>query len=126
MSVPMDTNNIQAHEVDKDKIFQLVYELQNPEKRESALLELSKKRETIPDLAPILWHSFGTKCHGLLIINDIQIYCPCTSCILLHFPIQDIYLARSQFDFNYLNFALYNVFFPLSVCSRRTSSARGS
>ena len=28
--------------------------------RESALLELSKRRETFPDLAPILWHSFGT------------------------------------------------------------------
>ncbi len=28
--------------------------------RESALLELSKRRETFADLAPILWHSFGT------------------------------------------------------------------
>jgi Cell differentiation family, Rcd1-like len=28
--------------------------------RENALLELSKKRETFPDLAPILWHSYGT------------------------------------------------------------------
>jgi hypothetical protein len=28
--------------------------------RESALLELSKRRESFPDLAPILWHSFGT------------------------------------------------------------------
>ena len=31
-----------------------------PSQRESALLELSKRRETFPDLAPILWHSFGT------------------------------------------------------------------
>jgi CCR4-NOT transcription complex subunit 9 len=30
------------------------------DKRESALLELSKKREDFADLAPILWHSFGT------------------------------------------------------------------
>lgn len=45
---------------DKDRIFQLVLELTNTETRESALLELSKKRETVPDLAPILWHSFGT------------------------------------------------------------------
>jgi hypothetical protein len=28
--------------------------------REAALLELSKKREDFPDLAPMLWHSFGT------------------------------------------------------------------
>ena len=28
--------------------------------RENALLELSKKREEFPDLAPILWHSFAT------------------------------------------------------------------
>mmetsp|Transcript_17530 Transcript_17530/g.21220 ORF Transcript_17530/g.21220 Transcript_17530/m.21220 type:complete len:307 (-) Transcript_17530:500-1420(-) len=40
--------------------FQLVAELVNPDLREKALLELSKKRETFDDLAPILWHSFGT------------------------------------------------------------------
>jgi Cell differentiation family, Rcd1-like len=28
--------------------------------KEAALLELSKKREDYPDLAPMLWHSFGT------------------------------------------------------------------
>nr|XP_054107788.1 CCR4-NOT transcription complex subunit 9-like [Callithrix jacchus] len=28
--------------------------------RENALLELSKKQESVPDLAPMLWHSFGT------------------------------------------------------------------
>ena len=39
---------------------QLVLELTNPATRENALLELSKKRETFPDLAPYLWHSFGT------------------------------------------------------------------
>ena len=43
-----------------DKIFVLVLELTNPDQRETALLELSKRRETFPDLAPILWHSFGT------------------------------------------------------------------
>jgi len=37
-----------------------VLELTNPEQREAALLELSKRRETFIDLAPILWHSFGT------------------------------------------------------------------
>lgn len=28
--------------------------------RETALMELSKKREVFPDLAPILWHTVGT------------------------------------------------------------------
>eukprot|EP01111_Echinosteliopsis_oligospora_P017474 TRINITY_DN7587_c0_g1_i1.p1 TRINITY_DN7587_c0_g1~~TRINITY_DN7587_c0_g1_i1.p1 ORF type:complete len:235 (+),score=29.05 TRINITY_DN7587_c0_g1_i1:97-801(+) len=41
-------------------IYTLVYELTIPEKRETSLLALSKLRETVPDLASILWHSFGT------------------------------------------------------------------
>ncbi|TVT98421.1 hypothetical protein EJB05_04186 [Eragrostis curvula] len=39
---------------------QLVLNLCNPELRERALLDLSKKREIFQDLAPLLWHSFGT------------------------------------------------------------------
>ena len=39
---------------------QLVLDLTNPQTRENALLELSKKRESFPELAPYLWHSFGT------------------------------------------------------------------
>ncbi len=35
-------------------------DLTNPVTRENALLELSKKRESFPELAPYLWHSFGT------------------------------------------------------------------
>eukprot|EP01137_Pigoraptor_chileana_P011425 Opistho-2@62294 len=46
--------------IDKEKIYPLVLELTKTEQRESALLELSKKREAVPELAPILWHSFGT------------------------------------------------------------------
>eukprot|EP00727_Mastigamoeba_balamuthi_P014000 m51a1_g9222 putative cell differentiation protein rcd1 homolog (385) ;mRNA; f:64563-66159 len=42
------------------EIHALVLDLTNPEKREAALVELSKKRESVQDLAPILWHSFGT------------------------------------------------------------------
>lgn len=42
------------------QVYQWINELSNPETRESALLELSKKRESVPDLAPMLWHSFGT------------------------------------------------------------------
>jgi hypothetical protein len=37
-----------------------INQLSNPETRENALLELSKKRESVPDLAVHLWHSFGT------------------------------------------------------------------
>ncbi|PQM39215.1 hypothetical protein Pyn_02938 [Prunus yedoensis var. nudiflora] len=39
---------------------QLVLELSNPDLRENALLELSKKEELFQDLAPLLWNSFGT------------------------------------------------------------------
>lgn len=42
------------------QLYQLVLQLSIPDQRESALLELSKKREEFPELAPILWHSFGT------------------------------------------------------------------
>jgi CCR4-NOT transcription complex subunit 9 len=44
---------------DNTKIFSLVVDLMDPETREAALLELSKKREQFDDLALILWHSFG-------------------------------------------------------------------
>ncbi|KDD74956.1 Rcd1-like cell differentiation protein, partial [Helicosporidium sp. ATCC 50920] len=39
---------------------QLVLDLTNPSSKETALLELSKKRESFPELATHLWHSFGT------------------------------------------------------------------
>lgn len=41
----------------------------HPDTRETALLELSKKRET--DLAPMLWNSFGTACALLQEIVNI-------------------------------------------------------
>lgn len=44
---------------EKDIVFRYIEELTNPATREQALLELSKKRESYDDLAPILWHSFG-------------------------------------------------------------------
>ena len=44
--------------------------------RELALLELSKKREEFSDLAPMLWHSFGTV--AALLQEVIAIY-PCLS-----------------------------------------------
>ena len=45
--------------VEHDKIYQWINELLSSETRENALLELSKKREVVPDLAIMLWHSFG-------------------------------------------------------------------
>lgn len=47
-------------EMEREKIYTWVLELSSPDTREHALLELSKKREVVPDLAPMLWHSFGT------------------------------------------------------------------
>lgn len=43
-----------------DDLHILVLQLVMPEQREGVLLELSKKRESFPDLAPILWHTVGT------------------------------------------------------------------
>lgn len=47
-------------QADREKVYAWINELSNPETRENALQELSKKREVVPDLAPMLWHSFGT------------------------------------------------------------------
>lgn len=44
---------------DDEKIYALVIDLLDPETRDTALLELSKKREQYDDLALVLWHSFG-------------------------------------------------------------------
>lgn len=41
------------------RILEWIAQLMRPDTRESALLELSKKREQFPQLALILWHSFG-------------------------------------------------------------------
>eukprot|EP01066_Platyproteum_vivax_P019993 Platyproteum_vivax@DN7764_c0_g1_i1.p1 len=58
--------------VRQDVINQLVQELTQSEKRERALLELSKIRETYPDLAPVLWYSFGAM--AALLQEIISIY----------------------------------------------------
>ncbi|KJE94004.1 cell differentiation protein Rcd1 [Capsaspora owczarzaki ATCC 30864] len=57
---------------EKDAMNMLVLELINPDQRENALLELSKKREMFPDLAPVLWHSFGTM--AILIQEIVSVY----------------------------------------------------
>lgn len=42
--------------VEFEHVYLLVLELTDRNKREHALLELSKRREAIPDLAPLLWY----------------------------------------------------------------------
>jgi len=48
------------------KIYTWIMELVQGDRRETALLELSKKREQVEDLAVILWHSVGSFTHALL------------------------------------------------------------
>ncbi|KAJ6636809.1 CCR4-NOT transcription complex subunit 9 [Pseudolycoriella hygida] len=55
-----------------ESVYQWINELSHPDTRETALLELSKKRESVPDLAPMLWHSFGTI--GALLQEIVNIY----------------------------------------------------
>ncbi len=50
----------QGMSAEERRILEWIVQLMNPNSRESALLELSKKREQFPQLALILWHSFGT------------------------------------------------------------------
>ncbi|KAG5064717.1 hypothetical protein JHK85_005900 [Glycine max] len=50
----------------------LVLQLSNPDLRENALHELSKKRELFQDLAPLLWNSLGTM--AALLQEIVSIY----------------------------------------------------
>lgn len=73
MATQQSPANLQAAAAaNSEKVFQWINELSNPETRETALLELSKKRESVPDLAPMLWHSFGTT--AALLQEIINIY----------------------------------------------------
>jgi len=45
---------------EKAQIYAWIADLGQPDKREHALTELTKKRDAIPELAPLIWHSFGT------------------------------------------------------------------
>jgi hypothetical protein len=42
---------------DVKELHPLILQLANADQRESALLELCRKREAFPDLTPILWQS---------------------------------------------------------------------
>ncbi|CAJ1442927.1 unnamed protein product [Effrenium voratum] len=53
-------------------VYSLVQDLQRGDEREQPLLELSKRREAVQDLAPVLWNSFGTLV--VLIQEIVQIY----------------------------------------------------
>lgn len=53
---------------------QLVLDLADPATRENALLDLSKKRENFPELAPYLWHSFGTVSALLQVREDLLFF----------------------------------------------------
>ncbi len=44
---------------DNRRVLGWVAELMDSNSREAALMELSKKREQVPELALIIWHSFG-------------------------------------------------------------------
>ena len=59
-----DLNQISAGEPgiseENRRFLEWIAQLMKPNTLETALLELSKKREQVPELALILWHSFGT------------------------------------------------------------------
>lgn len=57
---------------EEEKIYVLIAELLDPETRETALLELSKKREMYEDLALVLWGGFGIM--SSLLIEIVNVY----------------------------------------------------
>lgn len=52
---------------DSRRVLEWISQVLGAGTREAALLELSKKREQVPELALILWHSFG----GFLLLSII-------------------------------------------------------
>eukprot|EP00731_Ephydatia_muelleri_P025480 Em0017g563a len=61
-----------ATNVNREQVYVWIQELLHPDTREHALIELSKKREVLPELAPLLWHSFGTM--AALLQEIVMIY----------------------------------------------------
>lgn len=59
MSGATDGINAEFGGEDQRKTMEFIVQLLNANTRETALLELSKKREAVPELALVLWHSFG-------------------------------------------------------------------
>lgn len=86
-------------QVDREKIYQWINELSSPETRENALLELSKKRESVPDLAPMLWHSFGTIAALLQVGQALCVFVPwCNISMLQSLCIHEVDLGRNWWD----------------------------
>ncbi|CAF4136606.1 unnamed protein product, partial [Rotaria sp. Silwood2] len=54
------TSNTSNAPVSRDRIASWITELLSSSTREAALMELSRKREKVADLAILLWHSFGS------------------------------------------------------------------
>lgn len=68
----MSTDYSESHGGEFEKVVEYIANLKYPEKREEALQELSKKRETFPKLAIYLWHSVGTL--AILLQEIVAIY----------------------------------------------------
>lgn len=62
----------QQKQIDEEKVFVLVQQVLDPMNREAILLELSKRRESFEDLAPVLWYSFGVM--AALLQEIVSIY----------------------------------------------------
>ena len=70
------TKNVTNNE-EVNKIIEWLTQIKDPSKKEMVLNELSKKRETFPDLAIYLWYSTGTVASLLQeIINTYQLLAP--------------------------------------------------
>lgn len=68
------------------KVFIWVAELLDPTRREAALMELSKKREQVPELALVIWHSFGMALlHRICCLRGAS--CKLADIILLSLPV---------------------------------------
>lgn len=52
--------NSTVSEEDKELIIKYIDELKYSDKRDNALVELSRQREHFAELAPFIWHSVGT------------------------------------------------------------------
>jgi CCR4-NOT transcription complex subunit 9 len=52
--------NASVSEEEKQLIIKYIDELKYADKRDNALVELSRQREHFSELAPFIWHSVGT------------------------------------------------------------------
>ncbi|KAL7087958.1 hypothetical protein ACP275_13G100100 [Erythranthe tilingii] len=72
-AVPFEAGStIVAPERKPKSVEQLIVDLYDPDLREKALNELSKKREMFQDLAPIMWNSFGIM--AILLQEIVAVY----------------------------------------------------